>query len=78
MTYPLLEARRARDGDGWLVAVINHATDGEPIPARLPWLTQLAPQSVQELTGEGGRLSPTEAVEFSPLAVRIFRYTKAP
>jgi len=78
VAYPPLEARRVRDGDGWLVAVINHATDGEPVSAPLPWLTQLAPQSVQELTGEGGRISSTEPLEFAPLAVRIFRYAKAP
>jgi hypothetical protein len=78
VTCPLLEARRVRDGDGWLVAVINHATEGEPVLARLPWLTQLAPQSVRELIGEGGRLPPTEPVEFAPLAVRVFRYSEVP
>jgi hypothetical protein len=74
MTYPLLEARRVREGAGWLVAVINHATAGEPVEAQLPWLRQLSPAKVVELTGKGGEVPAGVALVLEPLAVRVFRY----
>ena len=37
LAYPRLEARRVQYANGWLVAVINHATVGKPVMARLPW-----------------------------------------
>jgi hypothetical protein len=75
MTYPRLEARRVREGDGWLVAVINHATAGEPVEAELPWRRQLGSLPVMELTSEGRALSADAQFTFPPLAVRLFRYS---
>jgi hypothetical protein len=72
LTYPKLEARRVRDGDGWLVAVINHATDGAPVTAPLPWLTKDVTRAVELPAGEVTPLAAPQT--FAPLAVRLWRY----
>jgi hypothetical protein len=73
VAYPQLEARRVRDGSGWLVAVINHATGGEPVKARLPWAD--GARSVRELTGGAAQqVDLTAEATFAPLDVRLYRY----
>ncbi len=73
MVYPALEARRVSVHGGHLVAVINHATGGPPVTARLPWLDPKRAR-VTELTGAGGPLDGSAPVSFAPLEVRLFRY----
>ena len=73
LAYPRLEARRVPDGRGWLVAVINHATEGAPVLARLPWAPG-ATVKVTELTGSGGPVAPGTQLSFAPLDVRLFAY----
>lgn len=69
--YPQLEARRVPYGRGWLIAVVNHATEGEPVQARLPWAHRLT-GPIRELTTGGGPLSPRVDLTFAPLSVRLF------
>ncbi len=68
---PTLEARRAPYGKGWLVAVINHATTGDPIHAALPWRREMF-GTVRELTDAGVRVDPDRDLTFPPLSVRLF------
>jgi hypothetical protein len=75
MTYPVLEARRVRVDGGWLVAIINHATEGEPVVAGLPWGDAFAGMQVTELTGAGGEMAKGAQVSCPPLAVRVFLCT---
>lgn len=75
MRYPALEARQEQDGTGLLVAVINHATSGDPIAAQLPW----APRSgevVTEITAGDQVVPATAPLRFAPLAIRLFRYSR--
>ena len=74
MGYPALEARRVRDGDDWLVAVINHATSGETLKSTAPWVASLRPGRIVELTGEQSTFRPGSELEFASLSVRILRY----
>ena len=74
LAYPRLEARRVAGAQGWLVAVINHATEGAPVTARLPW-SPGATAKVTELTGAGGPVDPTKQLSFAPLDVRLFTYS---
>jgi len=69
VTYPKLEARRVRWRDRWLVAVINHATDGEPVRAIRPWWPF---DTFRELTGDGGEFDRKATLGFPPLSVRLF------
>ena len=73
LVYPRLEARRVKTDDGWLVAVVNHATEGGPVKAKLPWLPGNA-ASVTDLTAQGARVDPDTEQAFAPLDVRVFRY----
>lgn len=75
MRYPKLEARQARSRSGLLVAVVNHATSGEPVVALLPWQPKDG-GSVTEITAGGRHVSPSEPISVAPLAIRLFRYSR--
>jgi len=72
MAYPKLEARQVKTANGRIIAVVNHATSGPAVSARLPWLGKRA--IVTELTGKGGPVNPSRALSFAPLDVRLFAY----
>jgi hypothetical protein len=72
LTYPKLEARRAKTEQGWLVAIINHATDGPAVSAPLPWLSPEV-TAVRELPDETF-VARDQTQSFGPLAVRVWRY----
>jgi hypothetical protein len=73
VSYPRLEARRVPYENGWLVAVINHATGGEPVKTRLPWPTEGA-SKVRDLTAGGKEVNPDALQTFAPLDVRVYQY----
>lgn len=75
MTYPRLEARRVQHEQGWLVAVINHATAGQPVTAKLPWSPGDS-YHVRDLTAGGTPVNPDTPQSFAPLAVRVYRYER--
>jgi len=68
---PKLEARRVRRGGGWLIAVVNHATEGPPVRAALPW-PDAAGAAARELTTDGARIPAGTTLDFAPLSVRLF------
>ena len=72
MTYPRLEARRVPYENGWLVAVINHATGGEPVKTRIPWPPEDR-SKVRELTAGGAEVKDATQT-FAPLDVRVYQY----
>ena len=57
-------ARRVESGQGWLVAVINHATSGEPVITELPWLSG-EHYKIRELTGEKSQIDPERPQNFA-------------
>ena len=75
MAYPRLEARRVEHEQGWLVAVINHATTGDPVMTRLPW-PRGDLYAVRDLTAEGTQVDPDTVQTFAPLAVRLYQYQR--
>jgi hypothetical protein len=75
LVYPGLEARKARIDDGWLVAVINHATEGAPLKAKLPWLQDTS-YNVMDLTAQGAHITPDTEQTFAPLDIRVYRYSR--
>ena len=77
LAYPRLEARRVPNEKGWLVAVINHATGGKPVPAKLPWSKDNG-YNVCELTTGGGPVDANAEQLFAPLDVRVFQYQRKP
>jgi len=77
MVYPRLEARRVPNEKGWLVAVINHATGGKPVRAKLPWSKDKG-CNVCELTAGGGPVDPNADQLFAPLDVRVYQYPRKP
>ncbi|MCL5096657.1 MAG: hypothetical protein M1608_03830 [Candidatus Omnitrophica bacterium] len=74
MTYPRLEARRVQYQQGWLVAVVNHATVGKPVTAKLPW-SPGKDYHVRDLTAGGTQVRSDTPQDFQPLSVRLFRYS---
>jgi hypothetical protein len=75
LDYPGLEARKVPNGEGWLVAVINHSTEGGPMKARLPWL-QGRLYNVIDLAAPGASIAIDAEQIFSPLDVRLYRYMR--
>lgn len=75
LAYPKLEARQVKSGSRRIIAVINHATAGSAVRARLPWLSAKL-RSVEEIKGDGSRvkLDSAQEVDFAPLDVRLFEY----
>ncbi len=75
LAYPRLEARRVQQGNVWLVAVINHATAGKSVTAKLPWL--LGEQyTIRDLTAGGTQVAPDVPQTFAPLAVHLYQYER--
>ena len=73
LAYPRVEARRVTQGSGWLVAVINHATGGQPVTAKLPW-SQGDVFEVREVTSGRTEVKQDALHTFAPLAVHLYRY----
>jgi len=59
------------------VAVINHATKGDPVVAKLPW-PQSNAYNVRDLTANGAQIDLDKPQTFAPLAIRVYQYDRKP
>ena len=75
LAYPRLETRRVQYGKGWLVAVINHATAGASVTAKLPW-SKDDQYNIRDLTVRETPVDPDAPQTFAPLGVRVYQYER--